>query len=60
VPVGDVNALADAIRRLIENPELRLRLGEAARRDHAERYDINVYVARLAALWREAAQSSAK
>jgi glycosyltransferase involved in cell wall biosynthesis len=59
VPVGDVSALADSLRRLIENPELRLRLGEAARRDHAEHYDINIFVARLAAIWREAAQSSA-
>lgn len=59
VPVGDVNALADSLRRLIESPELRLRLGEAARRDHADRYDINIFVTRLAAIWREAAQSSA-
>lgn len=56
VPVGDVNALADTLRRLIENPELRLQLGEAARRDHAEHYDIDIYVARLAAIWREGAE----
>lgn len=59
VPVGDVNALADTLRRLIESPQLRLQLGEAARRDHAQHYDINLYVARLAAIWRDAAQSSA-
>jgi len=59
VPVGDVNALAGTLRRLIESPELRVQLGEAARRDHAAHYDINAYVARLAAIWREAAQSSA-
>jgi glycosyltransferase involved in cell wall biosynthesis len=59
VPVGDVNELADALRRLIESPELRLRLGAAARRDHAEHYDINIYVARLVAIWRGAAPSSA-
>ncbi len=56
VPVGDVDALADAMRRLIERPELRFRLGEAARRDHADRYDINIFVTRLAAIWYEAAR----
>jgi glycosyltransferase involved in cell wall biosynthesis len=54
VPTGDVNALAAAIRRLIDDPDLRRKLGTAARRDHADRYDINVYVPRLAAIWREA------
>jgi glycosyltransferase involved in cell wall biosynthesis len=54
VPVGDIEALANALRRLIENPDLRLRLGAAARQDHADRYDINTYIPRLAAIWREA------
>jgi glycosyltransferase involved in cell wall biosynthesis len=31
VPSGDAAALAEAIRRLVEQPELRARLGEAAR-----------------------------
>jgi glycosyltransferase involved in cell wall biosynthesis len=57
VPTGDVDALAAALRRLIEDPDLRRTLGAAARRDHADRYDINVYVPRLAAIWREAAQA---
>jgi glycosyltransferase involved in cell wall biosynthesis len=54
VPAGDVDALADALRRLIENPDLRLSMGQAARREHAERYDIDTYVARLARMWRHA------
>ncbi len=32
-PPGDVNALADALRRLHDDPALRERLGQAARRD---------------------------
>jgi glycosyltransferase involved in cell wall biosynthesis len=59
VPVDDVNALADALRRLIEDPGLRHRLGEAARRDHAERYEIETFVTQLAAIWRGAARDSA-
>ena len=58
VPTGDVDALAAAIQRLIDDPTLRQRLGAAAQRDHADHYDINVYVPRLATVWREAAQSS--
>jgi glycosyltransferase involved in cell wall biosynthesis len=55
VPVGDIEALAAALRRLIEDPELRLRLGRAAREDHARAYDIRGYAARLVNLWREVA-----
>jgi glycosyltransferase involved in cell wall biosynthesis len=57
VPVGDIEALADAMRRLIEDPDLRLRLGRAAREDHARAYDIRGYAARLVKLWREVAIS---
>jgi len=55
VPVGDIDALADAMRRLIEDADLRLRLGRAAREDHARAYDIRGYAARLVKLWREVA-----
>src|ERR1700730_14771834 len=56
VPVGHVDALADALNQLLENGSLRRRLGAAARRDHAERYDINAYITRLVSIWRTAAQ----
>jgi glycosyltransferase involved in cell wall biosynthesis len=56
VPLSDVGALASSMRRLIEDPALRHRLGAAARRDHSVRYDINGYVRRLVAIWREAVQ----
>jgi glycosyltransferase involved in cell wall biosynthesis len=58
VPVGDIDALTDALRRLIEDPDLRGRLGRAAREDHARAYDIRGYVARLVSLWREVARNS--
>ena len=39
VPVGDAEALANALNQLIEDGALRRRLSDAARRDHAERYE---------------------
>jgi glycosyltransferase involved in cell wall biosynthesis len=54
VPVGDVPALALALRRLVADGNLRRRLGTTARRDHAERFDINAYIPRLVAIWRAA------
>jgi glycosyltransferase involved in cell wall biosynthesis len=57
VPVGDIGALVAALRRLIEDAELRQRLGRAARRDHARSYDIRDYAARLVKLWREVASN---
>jgi glycosyltransferase involved in cell wall biosynthesis len=53
VPFGDVGALYAAIVRLIDNPVLRERLGNAARNTHAERYEIERYCARLAEIWRD-------
>jgi glycosyltransferase involved in cell wall biosynthesis len=59
VSVGDVEQLAGSLGRLISDRELRHSLGAAAKRDHSERYEIGGYVARLAAIWRHAATSSA-
>ncbi|MCK1636933.1 glycosyltransferase family 4 protein [Bradyrhizobium sp. 157] len=56
VPVGHVEALANALSQLLENGALRRRLGDAARRDHAERYEINTYITRLVSIWRKAAR----
>jgi glycosyltransferase involved in cell wall biosynthesis len=38
VPAGDASALADALQRLLGDPALRARLGEAGRRLVLERY----------------------
>jgi glycosyltransferase involved in cell wall biosynthesis len=58
VPVGDIGALTDALRRLIGDGELRRRLGRAALEDHARDYEIHGHVARLVDLWREVARKS--
>lgn len=39
VPVGDSAALADALERLLRDPDLRQRMGAAGRRHVEERYD---------------------
>lgn len=56
VPVGNAEALANALNQLLEDGALRRRLGDAARRDHAERYEINNYIERLVSIWRKAAR----
>jgi glycosyltransferase involved in cell wall biosynthesis len=56
VPVGHVEALADALGQLLGNRALRRSLGDAARRDHEERYEINTYITRLVSIWRKAAR----
>jgi glycosyltransferase involved in cell wall biosynthesis len=56
VPAGEVDALAGALTRLLDDEGLRLRLGETARRDHAERYEINSYATRLLSIWRRGAR----
>jgi glycosyltransferase involved in cell wall biosynthesis len=55
VPAGDVAALRDALRRLLDDTSLRQRLGETAKRDHTEKYDAAPYITRLASLWRSVA-----
>lgn len=40
IPPGDVDALSDAIKCLIENPELRMKMGENGRKRVLERFTI--------------------
>ncbi|SFN31837.1 glycosyltransferase family 4 protein [Dokdonella immobilis] len=53
VPVRDADALARAIARLIDDPELATRLGQAARAKALERFDERLVVARTIAVYRE-------
>ncbi|OAF13576.1 hypothetical protein AYJ54_43380 [Bradyrhizobium centrolobii] len=52
VPVGNVDALASALRRLIVDGQFRDSLGAAAKVEHASKYEIGVYVFRLIEIWR--------
>jgi glycosyltransferase involved in cell wall biosynthesis len=54
VAPGDVQGLAAAIERMIRDPALRARMGIAAQRDHAEKFEITRYLERLAAVWTSA------
>jgi len=51
----DATAIADAIRRLNEDPELSRRLGENGRRAVAERYNWEAELVKLEALYRQVA-----
>jgi glycosyltransferase involved in cell wall biosynthesis len=55
VPVGDLEALVQALRRLIEDGELRRSLGARGLRDHSERYTLQAYMKRITEIWRSAA-----
>jgi len=52
VAPGDPKALAQALRRLAEDDPLRLRLGERAANVARERFDLDLYVDRLEAYYR--------
>ncbi|RKH27907.1 glycosyltransferase family 1 protein [Corallococcus praedator] len=54
VPTGDVKALADAVKRLTHDPELRARLGSAAKLE-SQRYSLANMVDAYAKLYRGAA-----
>ena len=53
---GDVDGLATALRRLVEDDELRSTLGRNARSTHREMLDIRTYLPRLVHLWKAALQ----
>ena len=54
VPPGDDAALADALGRLIDDPALRRRLGDAGRATFRERLDIGTVAERIAEIHAEA------
>jgi glycosyltransferase involved in cell wall biosynthesis len=56
VPPGDVEALTEALRRLIEDPALRQRLGAAALAMHRERLDLAPFAETICDVWKQAAR----
>lgn len=54
VPVDDVAALADALRRLVTTPSLREELGAAGRKFHSSHLNSHDYLPRLVNIWRRA------
>jgi glycosyltransferase involved in cell wall biosynthesis len=59
VPPGDPAALAGAIARLAGDPALAVRLGAAARRSVADRFDLAAMAARFADFYQSAVRSAA-
>lgn len=57
VPVGDIEALANALRRLIEDEPLRQRLGAAGQAFHRQALDIEPFALAIRATWLEAART---
>lgn len=51
VPAGDPAALEAAVGRLLEDPDLARRLGETARSEALDRFDIHVMLKAYEALW---------
>jgi glycosyltransferase involved in cell wall biosynthesis len=57
VPVGDVEALAAAIERIVADRPLREALGAQAKADHAKKFDFDTYVQKLLGIWRSSVAS---
>jgi glycosyltransferase involved in cell wall biosynthesis len=53
VPVGDASALADALRRLLEDEGLRTRMGERARERALTSFTISAMVSGTLAVYDE-------
>jgi glycosyltransferase involved in cell wall biosynthesis len=60
VKPGDVEGLASALGRLIEDPDLRRRLGEDGRALHRTRLDIEACAERLVAIWTESVHAGGR
>lgn len=55
VPPGDVPALTDALMRLVNDPELRARLGSAAQAVHREYLELAPFAEAICNIWKAAA-----
>lgn len=60
IPVGDIDALADRIRDLIEHPEKRRAMGEASLAQLADRYSLDAMLAQHIRLYHEIAPGMAE
>lgn len=56
VPVGNTQALARSLALAVEDPDLRLRLGQEARRVYLARYSIAAYLNQLESLYQRLSQ----
>jgi len=58
VPLGNVEALAAAILRLLKNPDERMRMGQAGRRIALERFDERRIAARVLQVYSQLLKST--
>lgn len=60
IPVGNVEALTEALERLVNSAELRQRLANAARCDHAKHFEFDLYIERLTSIWRKSVSKNCR
>lgn len=58
VPEAEVEALADALEAFVREPDLRRRMGDAARRRFLEEYGVERWATRVEGVWRNALANS--